>query len=166
MPKTKKETMKDKKPCTSKKTATKKLKKPAFKFNINEIIKKRRLEGKLLEQTSKLGTKLDEEMKVVDELYPEQLSPTTDLNEDNDKLPLVSTHFDPDDFSNYNIPFKDDSDSDLSKLCIQRLYLMSIERNEIEANIHFNHLMKANWSPVFDVCFKNNKFYSLYLFNK
>ncbi|XP_015373738.1 PREDICTED: uncharacterized protein LOC107168745 [Diuraphis noxia] len=149
MPKPKKETVKDKKPCTSKKTASKKLKKPPFKFNIHEIVKKRRLEGKLLEQTAKLRTNLEEEIEVIDELYQEKLHPTTDF-EENDKLPLVSTHFDPVSFSNYNIPFKNNSDSDLTKLCIQRLHIMSIERNELEANIHFNHLMRANWSPVFD----------------
>jgi len=160
MPKTKKEIVKVKKPCTSKKTTSKKLKKPAFKFNIHEIVKQRRLEGKLLKQTANLGTNLEEEMKVIDELYLEQLNQTTNF-EDNDKLPLVSTHFDPVDFSNYNIPFKDNSDSDLTKLCIQRLHIMSMERNELKANIHFKRLMRTNWSPVFNVCFKNNKFYIL-----
>lgn len=40
---------------------------------------------------------------------------------------------------------------------------MSIEQNESVAKIHYNHLMKASWSPEFDVSFENNKFYSHYL---
>jgi len=153
MPKTKKKTMKDKKLYTSKKNASKKLKKPVFKFDIHEILKNRQLEEKLMEQTAKF----EEEMKVVDKLYQEQLNDFIDL-EDNEKIPLVSVHFNRVDCCNYNIPFKDDSDSDLTKLCIQRLQIMLIEGNELEANIHFNHLLRANWSPVFDVCYKNNKF--------
>jgi len=153
MPRKKKETLNDKKPCTSKKTASKQSKRPVFKFDIHEIVKRRKLEGKLLEQTAKH----EEEMKVIDKLYQEQLSQTIDF-EANDKLPLVSTHFDPVGFSNYNIPFKENSDSDFKKLCVQRLHIMSIEGNELQANIHFNHLLRANWSPGFDVCFQNNKF--------
>jgi len=151
MPKTKKKTTKDKKSYTSKKNASKQLKRPIYKFDIQEILKNRRLEGKLLEQTAKF----EEEMKVVDKLYQEQLNETIDF-EGNEKLPLVSIHFNPVGCCNYNIPFNDNSDSDLTKLCIQRLQIMLIERNELEANIHFNHLMRANWSPLFDVCFKNN----------
>lgn len=153
MPKTKKKTVKDKKSCSSKNTAPKQLKRPVFKFDINEILKNRQLEGMLLEQTAKL----EEEMKVVDKLYQEQLNETSDP-EDNDKLPLVSIHFNPVDCCNYNIPFKENSNSDLTTLCIQRLQIMLIEGNELTANIHFNHLMSANWSPVFDVCFKYNQF--------
>lgn len=153
MAKTKKKPTKDKKPSIPKKNTPKKLKRPVFKFDIHEILKNRQLEGKLMEQTAKL----EEEMKVVDKLYQEQLNETIDF-EGNDILPLVSIHFNPVDCCNYNIPFKDNSDSDLTKLCIQRLQIMLIEGNELEANIHFNHLMGANWSPIFDVCFKNNKF--------
>ncbi|XP_060878120.1 uncharacterized protein LOC132950616 [Metopolophium dirhodum] len=145
MPKTKKKTMKDKKLYTSKKNASKQPKKPVFKFDIHEILKNRQLEGKLMEQTAKF----EEEMKVVDKLYQEQLNDIIDF-EGNDKLPPVSIHFNPVDCCNYNIPFKEDSDSDSTKLCIQRLQIMLIEGNELEANIHFNHLLRANWSPVFD----------------
>ncbi|CAI6345314.1 unnamed protein product [Macrosiphum euphorbiae] len=145
MAKTKKKPTKDKKPSIPKKNTPKKLKRPVFKFDIHEILKNRQLEGKLMEQTAKL----EEEMKVVDKLYQEQLNETIDF-EGNDILPLVSIHFNPVDCCNYNIPFKDNSDSDLTKLCIQRLQIMLIEGNELEANIHFNHLMGANWSPIFD----------------
>ncbi|XP_022178168.1 uncharacterized protein LOC111039145 [Myzus persicae] len=145
MPRKKKDTMNNKKPYTSKNTASKQPKRPVFKFDMNEIVKRRQLEGKLLEQTAKQ----EEEMKVIDKLYQEQLNQTIDF-ESNEKLPLVSTHFDPDDFSNYNIPFKENSDSDFKKLCVQRLHIMSIEGNELQANIHFNHLLRANWSPGFD----------------
>ncbi|CAI6371533.1 unnamed protein product [Macrosiphum euphorbiae] len=145
MPKTKKETVKDKKQCTSKKTAIKRIKRPVYKFNLHKILKNRQLEKNVWEQTAKH----DEEMKVIDESYQE-LNETIDF-EDNDKLPIESIHFDPAVLSNYNIPFKDSSDSDLTKLCMQRLQIMLIEGNELEASIHFNHLMKANWSPVFDI---------------
>lgn len=151
MLKTKKKTVKDKKQRTSKKNVSKQLKRPVFKFDVHEIVKNRRLEGKLLEQTAKL----EAEMKVVDKLYQEQLNEPIDF-EGNDKLPLVSIHFNPVDCCNYNIPFKENSDSDVTKLCLQRLQIMLIEGNELEANIHLNHLMRANWSPVFDVCFKKN----------
>ncbi|XP_016658041.1 uncharacterized protein LOC107883100 [Acyrthosiphon pisum] len=144
MSKTKKETVKDKKPRSSKKTTVKRLKRPVYKFNIHEILKNRQLEKKLLEQTAKH----DEEMKVIDKSYQELKS--LDF-EDNDKLPLEPIHFNPVVSSNYNIPLKDSSDSDLTNLCMQRLQIMLIEGNELEAKIHFNHLMKANWSPVFDI---------------
>jgi len=74
--------------------------------------------------------------------------------EKNDEIPDEPKHFCPVGISNYNIPFADTSDSDLTKLCLQRLQIMLIERNELGANIHFNHLMNANWSPVFGVCLK------------
>lgn len=113
----------------------------------------------------KQSAELDEEMKVIDDLYQEKVNQTIDF-EDSDKLPLVLMNEDNVmiDHSNYNIPLKENSDTD--SLCLQRLQIMSIEQNELKANIHFNHLMKAKWSPDFDVCFENNKFYSYYLFNK
>lgn len=160
MPKTKKETINDKKQCTSKKTVSKRQRKSAFKFDIKKILKERRAEGKLLKKSAKL----DEEMKVIDDLFQEKVNETIDF-EENNKLPLELTNLDHVviDRSNFNIPFKDDSNGDSKKLCIQRFKIMSIEKNGLEANIHFNHLMKADWSPEFNVCFENNKFYSHYL---
>lgn len=35
--------------------------------------------------------------------------------------------------------------------CLNRLLLISIEENELAANIQFNYLMKANWSPTLNV---------------
>ncbi|XP_025195249.1 uncharacterized protein LOC112594595 isoform X2 [Melanaphis sacchari] len=146
MPKTKKKAINDKKQCPSKRTVSKRQSRSAFKFDIKKILKERRSEGKLLKQSAKL----DEEMKIIDDLYQEKVNQTIDF-EDNDKLPLVLKNLDRViiDHSNYNIPFKDNLDVDSTKLCIQRLRIMSIEENEVEANIHFNHLMKANWSPEF-----------------
>uniref|UniRef100_A0A2S2NAR2 Uncharacterized protein n=1 Tax=Schizaphis graminum TaxID=13262 RepID=A0A2S2NAR2_SCHGA len=145
MPKTKKVSMNDKKQCTSKKTVSKRQKRSVFKFDIEKILKERRSEGKLLKQSAEL----DEEMKVIDDLYQEKVNQTIDF-EDSDKLPPVLMNEDHVviDHSNYNIPLKENSDTD--SLCIQRLQIMSIEQNELEANIHFNHLMKAKWSPDFN----------------
>jgi len=150
MPKSKKGTIKEKKPSTSKKT--KRPKRPKFKFDIHEILRTRELEKKFLEQILGQTQEQTQEQTKEDEIHQ-----ILDI-EDNDKLPPKSIHFDPVDLSNYNIPFEDNSDSDLTKLCIQRLQIILIEGNELGANIHFNHLMKANWSPEFDVCFKNNTF--------
>lgn len=147
MPKTKKATLKAKKPLTSKKTASKRLKRPVFKFNIQEVLNNRQLEAKLLEQTPKLK----DDFQITDELCQEQLDKIFDL-EDDDKLPLES--FDPMFFINYNIPFNDNSGSDFKKLCLQRLQIMSVEGNELRGKIQSNILMRANWSPLFDVCFK------------
>jgi len=160
MPKTKKDTINDKKQCTSKTTVPKRQKKTAFKFDIKKILKERRAEGKLLKQSAKF----DEEMKVIDDLYQEKVNETIDF-EDNNKLPLKSTNLNHVviDRSNFNIPFNDNSNADSKKLCIQRFKIMSIENNGFQADIHFNNLMKANWSPEFNVCFENNKFYSHYL---
>lgn len=151
MPKTKKETIKDKKQRTLKKTASKRQKRSVFKFDIEKIIKERQLEGKLLKQ----AVKLDEEMTIVDKLFQKNVKQIIDFK-DNDKSPIASINSDhtiidsSNSGSNYNIPFNENSDSDLTKLCLQRLQILSIEENELEANIHFNHLMKANWTPVFD----------------
>ncbi|XP_022176748.1 uncharacterized protein LOC111038114 [Myzus persicae] len=143
MPKTKKATLKAKKPLTSKKTASKRLKRPVFKFNIQEVLNNRQLEAKLLEQTPKLK----DDFQITDELCQEQLDKIFDL-EDDDKLPLES--FDPMFFINYNIPFNDNSGSDFKKLCLQRLQIMSVEGNELRGKIQSNILMRANWSPLFD----------------
>lgn len=169
MPKTKKETMKHKKQCTTKKTASKRQKKSVFKFDIKKILEERRLEGKLLKQPAIV----DEEMIAADKLYQEAVKKMIE-NEDNDvQFPLESINsehniiIDSYNFgSNSNIPFDENSYSDLTKLCSERLKIMSVEKNELKAKLHFNHLMKENWSPVFDVCFKNNKFYSHCIFNK
>lgn len=163
MPKSNKEIINDNNQYTSTNTALKRQKKSVFKFDIQKILKERQLEGRLL----KISAKLDEEMKIIDALYQEKVNQTFDI-EDNEQNSLVSSKSDTViiDRSNYNIFFKDFSDSDLTESCIERLQIMSIEENELEANIHFNHLMKANWSPVFDVCFEKNKFYSCCLINK
>lgn len=147
MPKTKKETINDKKQCTLKTTVPKRQKKTSFKFDIKKILKERRAEGKLLKQSAKF----DEEMKVIDELYQEKVNETIDF-EDNNKLPLELTNLKKVviDRSNFNIPFNDNSNADSKKLCIQRFKILSIESNAFQANIHLNHLKKANWSPEFN----------------
>lgn len=66
-----------------------------------------------MEQTAKFN----KDMIVINEVYQEQINQNFDV-EENDKAPLEPIHFDPVIFSNYNIPFKDNSDSELTKLCI------------------------------------------------
>ncbi|KAF0761987.1 Uncharacterized protein FWK35_00008600 [Aphis craccivora] len=50
----------------------------------------------------------------------------------------------------YQENFNDNSNADSTELCTQRFKIMSIEQNESVAKIHYNHLMKASWSPEFD----------------
>jgi len=164
MPKTKKETINDKKQCTSKKTVSKRQRKFVFKFDMKKILEERWDEGnKLLKQSAES----DKEMIVnndLSQLYQENVNQTIDF-EDNNTLPLELINMDHvvSDHSNYNIPFNDNSNADSTELCTQRFKIMSLEENEVVAKIHFNHLIKANWSPEFDVSFKNNKLYSHYL---
>ncbi|XP_026818923.1 uncharacterized protein LOC113557546, partial [Rhopalosiphum maidis] len=113
-----------------------------FKFDIKKILKERRTEAKLLKQSAEL----DKEMTVIDALYQESVKQIFGF-EDSDEVPLELMNSDHVDHSNYNIPFKENADTD--SLCLQRLQIMSIEGNELKANIHFNRLMKANWSPEF-----------------
>jgi len=84
----------------------------------------------------KQRTKFDEEMKVIDDLYQEKVNETINF-EDNNKLPLKFTNLDHVviDRSNFNIPFKDNSNADSKKLCIQRFKIMSIEKNGLQTFI-------------------------------
>jgi len=163
MSKTKKKTIYGEKQCTSKKTVSKKRRKLVVKFDIKKKLKERCAERKLLKQSAES----DEEMIVNNDLYQlYQENENQTINfEDNNKLPLklINLNHIVSDRSNYNIPFNDNSNADSTESCTQRFKIMSIEENEFVANIHFNHLMKANWSPEFNVSFENNKFYSYYL---
>ncbi|CAH1731762.1 unnamed protein product [Aphis gossypii] len=96
----------------------------------------------------------DKEMIVkndLSQLYQENVNQTINFEDDN-TLPLELINLDHvvSDHSNYNIPFDDNSNADSTELCTQRFKIMSLEENEVVAKIHFNHLMKANWSPEFD----------------
>ncbi|CAH1732032.1 unnamed protein product [Aphis gossypii] len=86
------------------------------------------------------------------QLYHENVNQTINFEDDN-ILPLELINLDHvvSDHSNYNILFNDNSNADSTELCTQRFKIMSLEENEVVAKIHFNHLMKANWSPEFDV---------------
>lgn len=52
----------------------------------------------------------------------------------------------------FNIPFNEDSYPDTTTACSQRLLILSMEQNELQCNIHYNHLMNAKWWPEFNVC--------------
>lgn len=130
------------KPNNKKNKKKNKLKKHkvVYKFDIKQILKERKAD-------KKKKTEIYGELKTISEL------PQVEINEANIKdieqnLPTSeNTH----NGINYNIPFNDDPD--VGKSCLQRLHIMSLEENEFLAHIHFNILMNANWTPVFEVRF-------------
>lgn len=83
--------------------------------------------------------------------FEDEFDVTEKLENETNELPEVSEDSLLDAYKNYNIPFEDDPD--VSKSCSKRLHLMSIERDEIEANVHFGRLVKADWSPKLKVRF-------------
>lgn len=142
MPKIKK-AVNDENKCPNKMTIKKKPKQ-VFKFDINKVLKERQAANVLM----KKNAQFDKEMKIVDDLFQEEVSQTIKKE---DKHPAVipilgCVIFD---HSKYNVNFEDNYDKIESYS--QKLLLMSIEENELEANIIFNNLMKSNWSPVFVV---------------
>lgn len=128
----------------------KKLSKHTYTFNINRILKERKAEAEL----DKINDELDKRKEIVDGLFEAAIK-SNNINE-SDATKTNSDVFDP---SKYNIPFKEDAD--FTKSCVQRLHILSIEGNELEANIHFNHLTKANWSLKFHV--RSNNIYFIYV---
>jgi len=129
--------------CPNKLVVKKRIK-PVFKFDMKKILKERQAEGEFW----KRNAELDKEMKVVDELFQKEVTYTINQSDDDLALPKFGyVIFDP---SKFNVNFEDNSAKIGSYS--QQLLLMSIEENELEANIIFNNLMKSNWSPLFEVC--------------
>jgi len=141
MPKIKK-SVNDENKCPSK-ISVKKKSKSVFKFDMKRILKERQAEGEFW----KKHADLDKEMKVVDDLFQEEVNNTI---KHSDKCPIVlpTVGYIVFDRSKYNMNFE--NKSDMIEPYSQQLLLMSIEKNELEANIIFNNLMKSNWSPVFE----------------
>lgn len=124
-----------------------KSKSPSFKFDVKQILKERKAYNKYWERSAEL----DKQLEVVDNLFQKEVNRVITYTTIN-KVPDVSeSGFIVFDSSKYNIIFKNNSNLDVTKSYLERLYLMSIEENELEANIHFYNLMKSNWLPVFDV---------------
>lgn len=139
-----KNSVNDENKCPNKITGNKKYK-SGFKFDMKRILKERQAEGEFL----KKHADLDKEMKVVDNLFQEEVNNT--INHD-DSFPLVlpKIGFVIFNRSKCNINFEDKFSTTGSYS--QQLLLMSIEKSEFKASIIFNNLMKSNWSPVFEVC--------------
>ncbi|XP_025205348.1 uncharacterized protein LOC112601785 [Melanaphis sacchari] len=131
----------DENKCPNKMTINKKCK-SVFQFDMKKILKKRQAEDDFW----KKHADLDKEMKVVDDLFQKEVNNTIKhIDKYTPTLPNVGyIIFDP---SKYNLNFNDKFD--ITRSHSQQLLLMSIEKNELEANIIFNNLMKSNWSPVF-----------------
>jgi len=144
MPKIKKN-VNDENKCPNKMVVNKRYK-PVFKFDVKRILKERRDESEFW----KKHAELDKEMKVIDDLFQEEVNHTIKHNDDEYPLVLPKVGYVIFDHSKYNISFGDNYD--ITDPYSQQLLLMSIEGNELEANIIFNNLMKSNWSPVFKVC--------------
>lgn len=118
-----------------------------FKFDVKQILKERKAYNEYWERSAEL----DKQLEVVDVLFQKEVNQiitcTTSFN-----LPNVSeSGFVVFDSSKYDIVFKNNSNLDVTNSYLQQLYQMSIEENELEANIYFYNLMQSNWLPVFDV---------------
>ncbi|XP_027844062.2 uncharacterized protein LOC114124833 isoform X2 [Aphis gossypii] len=141
MPKIKK-SVNDENKCPNKMAGNKKYK-SGFKFDMKRILKERQAEDEFL----KKHADLDKEMKVVDDLFQEEVNNTI-KQDDSFSLVLPKVGFVIFDRSKCNINFEDKFST--TGLYSQQLLLMSIEKNEFEANIIFNNLINSNWSPVFE----------------
>jgi len=131
--------------------------KPVFKFDMKKILKERQAEREFW----KKNAEIDKEMKIVDDLFQKEVNYT--INQSDDKLVVPKfgyVIFDP---SKFNVSFEENSDITGSYYS-QQLLLMSIEGNDLEANIIFNNLMKSNWSPVFEVCLTILIVYTILMF--
>lgn len=118
--------------------------KPVFKFDMKKILKERQAEDEFW----KKNAEIDKEMKVIDDLFQKEVNSTIKLDDDKLVLPTVGyVIFDP---TKFNVSFEENSN--IPGSYSQQLLLMSIEGNELSANIIFNNLMNSNWSPVFEVC--------------
>jgi len=140
-----------------KKFMVQKRSKPVFKFDMKKILKERQAECEFW----KKNAEIDKEMKIVDDLFQKEVNYT--INQSDDKLVVPKfgyVIFDP---SKFNVSFEENSDITGSYYS-QQLLLMSIEGNDLEANIIFNNLMKSNWSPVFEVCLTILIVYTILMF--
>jgi len=144
MPKIKK-SVNDENKCPNKMAGNKKYK-SGFKFDMKRILKERQAEDEFL----KKHADLDKEMKVVDDLFQEEVNNTI-KHDDSFPLVLPKVGYVIFDRSKCNINFEDKFSTTGSSYS-QQLLLMSIEKSEFEANIIFNNLIKSDWSPVFKVC--------------
>lgn len=128
MPKIKKKQNASKKPFTKSK----------YTFDMKRIIEERKADVEYFKKSAEL----DEKLKEVEALEEARNKISTDI---------VKHGYVIFDHTKYNLYSKNNSDFDTT-LQVQQFLKLSIEENEIEANILFTSLMKTNWSPVLNVC--------------
>lgn len=135
-----------------KKNITQKRKKKSnFKFDLHQILKERKAEEND-EKLWKRSEEEEEEMRKLDELFKKKVKSIFGSNDDKVTPPKFGLKIF--DHSKYNLRYNDIIDSlksDTSKLNSIKLLEMSVEVNEFEAHIHYSQLIKAEWSPTFDV---------------
>lgn len=133
--------------------------KPVYKFDVQAILNERQAENERLKKSAakqKQSSTESKEKKTIDDLFEASVSSIEKCFksfEEEDypmcsKTKLVYAIFDN---TKYNMHFKNNSDFSTTESGLQQLILMSIEKNEIQANINFNNLLNANWSPVIGV---------------
>lgn len=119
------------------------IKSPGFNFDMKSILKERQAENLYW----KKNAEIDEELKIIDELFQKEIQHTIDI----DCSPVLPTlGYVIFDYSKYN-NIKVNTNSDTNS-CSERFLSMSIEENELSALIHFHHLIEVDWLPEMDVC--------------
>lgn len=96
------------------------------------------------------AVKIVSPMNIGPSAVQEKTNSTIDVQESTEVLNLGYKIFD---FAKYNSLFGNNSLCDASQPCLQQFIRMSIEKNEFQANIYYNNLIKANWSPTFKVSY-------------
>lgn len=136
MPKIKK--IKNKENNLPKKMATKKQNKQIFNFDMKKILKERQAESEYWKRSEEL----DKEIKAVNILYDKEINQIKEQSSVSPKFGFIIFNG-----SKYNILFKNINDANITSLS-QKFIKMSVEKNELVANIHYNNLVNANWSPA------------------
>lgn len=150
MPKIKK--IKNKENNLPKKMATKKQNKQIFNFDMKKILKERQAESEYWKRSEEL----DKEIKAVNILYDKEINQIKEQSSVSPKFGFIIFNG-----SKYNILFKNINDANITSLS-QKFIKMSVEKNELVANIHYNNLVNANWSPALNASLS---IYFIFFFN-
>lgn len=150
MPKIKKNIVNDENEVPNKRGAPMKKQFTPYKFDIQRILKERKADDEL----NKKSAELDEQLKVVDDLYQNSVKQLFVCDENkNSPEPPKKQGYIIFDHSKYNTTFEYNSDSFKKLSNSQKLFIkMSTNKNECTVNVYFKHLVEANWSPALDVC--------------
>jgi len=127
---------------------------PVYKFDIERILKERQKEKDDAEKNAEYYKEIKmirDRIKAIDakeakEAEEEKRNLIDKINAASIRSGLIVF-----DHSKYNLLFKINLNSDITNLYSQQFLKLSIEENEFEANILLDHLIEANWSPVFKV---------------